>query len=102
MANHRHNPSFNSQELCALVLKEVPELEVSLPEESRANPHRVMSALFQFATQAINNRAVTDVVRCFRLTKQLVELRNAADSYVNSAVLGIVSSPVPEERSRRA
>ena len=81
-----YNPTFHASELRTLVLRTIPSLTGALAEGEQADPHRVMGVLFDYATRAIGNRDIPGVIRCFKLTKQLVELDRECDVVVTSAI----------------
>lgn len=73
------------RDLQALVLEAVPSLRDVLGCED-PDPHQGISALFDHATQAIRNSDMHGVIRCFRLTKQLVDLEPKWDMVTTSAI----------------
>jgi hypothetical protein len=86
MSTRVHNPSIHGPELLQLVLGAIPSLSSALGHEEQTEPHRVMRALFNHAAQAIRDGDIPEVIRCFRLTKQLVELDGECDIFVTSAI----------------
>jgi hypothetical protein len=86
MSTRGHNPSIHGQELRELVLGALPSLRDALGDEQRTEPHRIMRVLFDHATQSIRDGDIPEVIRCFRLTKQLVELDGECDLFVTSAI----------------
>jgi hypothetical protein len=86
MSTRLHKPSIHGKELREFVLGAVPSLRNSLGDEERTEPHRIMRVLFDHATQAIQDRNIPEVIRCFGLTKQLVALDGKCDIFVTSAI----------------
>jgi hypothetical protein len=86
MVIRRNKPTFTAEDLGNLVLREFPKLENLLPAQKRNSPHQVMGKLYGVAIQAIKDRNIQEVIRCFRLTQQLVELAKSGDIFVNSAI----------------
>lgn len=86
MSTRGHNPSIHGPELRQLVLGAIPSLRRALGDEEQTEPHRIMRALFNHATRAIGDGDVPEVIRCFGLTKQLVELEGECDIFVTSAI----------------
>jgi Elongation factor G, domain IV len=86
MTIRSHYMTIHERELRALVLEAIPSLGDGLGDEERADPHQVMCALFHHATRAIRNEDISAVIRCFRLTRELVELDGECDIFVTSAI----------------
>jgi hypothetical protein len=86
MSIRAYNPSIHGRELRELVLSSIPSLRNLLGDEDRTQPHWIMRVLFDHATQAIRDGDVPEVIRCFGLTKQLVELDRECDIFVTSAI----------------
>ncbi|HYV38315.1 MAG TPA: hypothetical protein VE988_21715 [Gemmataceae bacterium] len=61
-------------------------MDTLLDHAKLSDPHHVMQTLFRHATTAINARDVPEVIRCFRLTKQLIELESQCDIFVVNAI----------------
>jgi hypothetical protein len=85
MSASYYNPSPR-RDLQALVVETVPLLRDVLGGEDPTDPHRVMSALFDHATQSIQDCDIPEVIRCFRLAKQLVELEREWDLVTTSSI----------------
>jgi hypothetical protein len=86
MTVRKHIPSIHGRELRELVLAAIPPLADVVGHEGQANPHLVMRALYNYASLAIRNGDIPDVIRCFRLTKKLVEIADDCDIFVQSAI----------------
>jgi len=86
MSTRGHKPSIHGRELRQLVLGAIPSLRDSLSHDEQSEPHRTMRAVFDHATRAIRDSDIPEVIRCFRLTKQLVELDGEFDIFVTSAI----------------
>lgn len=86
MASKNHRPSFHASDLRAILLAEVPSLTGALIDCDPAEPHRDMSVLFKHVAQAIKDRDVREVIKCFRLTRKLLELDDKYDVFVRSAI----------------
>ena len=80
------NPTIHAEELRGLVLEAIPALGDALRDVSRTDPHRTTRALFDYAMRAIAAGDTPAFVRCFRLTRRLIELDEQCDGYVRSAV----------------
>ncbi len=68
------------------MLGTIPSLRGALGDEERTDPHHLMRVLFNHATRAIRDGDIPEVIRCFRLAKQLVELDGDCDIFVTSAI----------------
>src|SRR5438270_417111 len=86
MSIQAYNQSVHGRELRALVLSAIPSLRDAIGDEDRSEPHRIMRVVFDYATQAIREDDIAEVIRSFRLTKQLVELDGKCDIFVRSAI----------------
>lgn len=82
----QHNPSIHGRELRALLVKAIPSLGCLLPDDDPVRPQRLMHALFDHATSAIQRRDEAEVIRCFTLTKQLLKREPECDPFVISAI----------------
>jgi len=84
MTMKRDTQHCHADELRSLVLTAIPELRATT--EGTVSPHPLMRGLFEYTTNAISRRDVPTVIRCFRLTNQLIDLGSRSDSFVRSAV----------------
>lgn len=94
MAVKPNTPNIHARELRELVLAAIPELREKLGDEKQAESHRLMGALFDHATRALKTNDVSEVIRTFRFTKELLGRDRECDPYVQSAVWTSFINPI--------